>query len=130
MTISVSNQLSNCENHAAIYSESSGYGIVNVVYATCKTISGCKNYGNLDVNTGCGIVGTTKCEKVENCENYGNINATSSYCGGIVGMTDFYAHFSNCKNYGDIYLKNTRILERCLWWNCCLCTNFSYYDKL
>ncbi len=102
LTVNVSESLASCVNYANIKSENSGYGVTNVVYANCKVIKNCKNYGNLDVNAGSGIAGTVKCQRVEACENYGNIVSKGAYCGGIIGITDFYTEIINCKNYGNI----------------------------
>ena len=101
----------NCINNGSVSGKSNGTGgILGSSYGATTIsvrISYCNNYGEV---TGAlyvgGIAGLPRKNDanstIANCVNAGNVTATSSYCGGITGLTR--CDLSNCVSLGTTTL--------------------------
>ncbi len=78
-------------------------GIVGVM--TKGTVTNCRNYGDLNQNSGQygGIIGAIESNRgtVENCTNYGVVSAVGN-SGGVVGRISSCATLRNCRNEGPV----------------------------
>ncbi len=98
--------IENCENHAVVNAGGGNRGgIVGACFSS--TISGCKNYADINCSSNDavgGIVGYIANESnIENCTNYGKITGRGKV-GGIVGesvATNSPASIINCVNTAD-----------------------------
>ena len=99
--------ITNCTNRATVTStyQRAG-GIVGEIINT--TISGCKNYGNVMLDSEAknpyvgGIVGEASDSGISTCENYGIVAINNKgYAGGIAGYTNEIS-INSCTNYAYI----------------------------
>jgi len=111
-------QISNCETYGDITNNSTfteNPAQIGGVVGQClgaPTVSGVKNYGNLNINTGASYIigglfgGLDDGASLSNSENHGNITIANDgsgqpHVGGCVGVV-YNATLSNCHNYGAV----------------------------